>query len=193
MKVFAGKFLLSSLVFCTLFAVVRSSAQDLDDVTIAGRITDSNGMAIVGATVIASQVQSGLSRTAVTNSDGQYRFVELPPGTYKIRASATGFGAKERIDLVTIAGQNLRLDLSLLPADVQAETTVTVTDDDAPAVDVTRTIVGGTIEEREIEELPNVNRNPLDLVLTLGGTSEEALSTSDLAEDRNANPRSTPF
>lgn len=193
MKVFAGKFLLSSLVFCTLFAVVRSSAQDLDDVTIAGRITDSNGMAIVGATVIASQVQSGLSRTAVTNSDGQYRFVELPPGTYKIRASATGFGAKERIDLVTIAGQNLRLDLSLLPADVQAETTVTVTDDDAPAIDVTRTIVGGTIEEREIEELPNVNRNPLDLVLTLGGTSEEALSTSDLAEDRNANPRSTPF
>jgi hypothetical protein len=68
-----------------------------------------------------------------------------------------------------------------------------VDDTDAPVIDTTRTIVGGTIEQREIEELPNIGRNPLDLVLTLGGTSEEALSTSDLAEDRNANPRSTPL
>ena len=44
-----------------------------------------------------------------------------------------------------------------------------------------------------MEELPNLDRNPLDLVLTVGGVSEEALSTTDLAEDEDANPRSTPF
>src|SRR4029078_2933286 len=59
--------------------------------------------------------------------------------------------------------------------------------------DTTRTIVGSTITQREIEELPNNSRNPLDLVLTLGGTSEEAISTRDLADDRNSNPRSTPL
>ena len=59
--------------------------------------------------------------------------------------------------------------------------------DSGPPVDTSRTIVGGTIAEREIEEIPNSTRNPLDLVLTLGGTSEEQLSTSGLAEDRGAN------
>ena len=78
-------------------------------------------------------------------------------------------------------------------ADVRAEQNVTVTDDDGPVVDPTRTIVGGTITGREIEEIPNTTRNALDLVLTLGGTSEEQLSTSGLAEDRGANPSSAPL
>ncbi|MCV4770817.1 hypothetical protein OFC10_32780, partial [Escherichia coli] len=85
-----------------------------------------------------------------------------------------------------------QLDFILSPADVRAEATVTVSDDDGPAIDTSRTIVGSTLSAREIEDIPNNSRNPLNLVLTLGGTAEEALSTSDLAEDRNSNPRSTP-
>ena len=53
-----------------------------------------------------------------------------------------------------------------------------------PAVDTTRTVVGGTVTQREIEELPNNTRDPLDLVFTLGGVTEEQLSTRDLAGDR---------
>jgi hypothetical protein len=176
-----------------LFTAASVFAQDLDDVTIAGRISDSNGLAVVGATVTVTDQGSGTSRTATTNEDGRYRLIELKPSIYKVMASAKGFGAKERINLETIAGQNLQLDFNLSPADVQAETVITVGDDDAPAVDTTRTIVGGTITEREIEELPNSSRNPLDLVLTLGGTSEEQLSTSGLAEDRGQNPSGAPL
>ncbi|HEX6279554.1 MAG TPA: carboxypeptidase regulatory-like domain-containing protein, partial [Pyrinomonadaceae bacterium] len=176
-----------------LLTAVVSYGQDLDDVTISGRITDSNGLAVVGATVTVTDQGSGAERTVTTNEDGRYRIIELKPGVYKVKASAAGFGAKERINLETVAAQNLQLDFTLAPADVQAEATVTVGDDDAPAVDTTRTIVGSTLSEREIEEIPNNARNPLDLVLTLGGTAEEALSTSDLSEDRNTNPRSTPL
>lgn len=181
------------LVVCFFALGLGAFGQDLDEVVISGRVVDTNGQAIAGATVTARQTATGQERTATTNSDGRYRLIELPPGPYTIRFAATGFGAKERVELNTISGQNLQLDIDLSPADVQAETTVTVDDTDAPVIDTTRTIVGGTIEQREIEELPNIGRNPLDLVLTLGGTSEEALSTSDLAEDRNANPRSTPL
>src|SRR5690606_5815409 len=53
-------------------------------------------------------------------------------------------------------------------------------------------VVSSTVESVEIEELPNLDRHPLDLVLTVGGVSEEALSTTDLAEDEDSNPRSTP-
>ena len=57
--------------------------------------------------------------------------------------------------------------MTLDPAGVKAQTTVTADNDDLPVVDVTRTVVGGTITERQVEELPNTSRNPLDLVLTL--------------------------
>lgn len=174
-------------------------AQDLDDVTVAGKITDANGLAIVGATVTATSVETAEVRTVVTDDDGRYRILKLKPGTYKIKVAASGFGIQETPDIPTISAQNVQKDFKLSPADVRAEQTVTVTDDDSPLVDTTRTIVGGTVTQRDIEELPNVNRSPLDLVFTLGGTAEEPLSVRDAAEDRpfgtntNLDPRSSPL
>ena len=168
-------------------------AQDLDDVTFNGKVTDANGLVVVGASVTATSVDTGEARTVVTDDEGRYRIIKLKPGTYKIKATASGFGILETPPIVTISAQNVAKDFKLSPADVRAETTVTVGQDDGPAVDTTRTIVGGTITEREIEEIPNNTRNALDLVLTLGGTSEEQLSTSGLADDRGANPRTAPL
>jgi hypothetical protein len=181
----------------TLISIIliapAATAQDLDNVTISGKVTDSNQAPIVGATVTATQTQTGAERNVTTDEDGRYTLVNLKPGIYNVKVSATGFGAKEKTDLITVAGQAVQLDFRVSPADVQASTTVSANGDDAPMVDTTKTVVGSTITQREIEELPNPSRNPLDLVLTLGGTSEEALSTKDLAEDRNSNPRSTPL
>lgn len=186
MKSISGKLPFSAILLGLLmFAFsVSGFAQDLDDVTINGKVVDANGAAIVGATVTATQIERNTERTVVTNEDGVYKIIDLQPGTYKVRATSQGFGAKERVDLVTIAGQNVQLDFSLAPAGVQVEQTVTIGGDDAPAVDTTRTVVGGTVTQREIEELPNITRDPLDLVFTLGGVTEEPLSTRDLSSDR---------
>jgi hypothetical protein len=191
MKISTGKFLLSILSLSLLFAFTVG-AQDLDDVTISGKVADSNNLVIVGATVIATHVESGVERTVTTNDEGRYRLIELKPGTYKVKVSQTGFGAQEKIDLQTISGQNVQLDFSLAPAGVTAEQTVTVSEEDVPAVDTTRTVVGGTISQREIEEIPNNTRSALDLVLTLGGTGEEQLSTRDLASDRGQRGLTAP-
>lgn len=176
---------------CTVFCIA-SFAQDLDTVTVTGRVTDTNGLAVVGATVTATLTETGEKRTVTTDDDGRYRILNLRPGVYKISATNSGFGTQETGALTTIAAQRLEQNFRLSPADVRAETTVTVTDDDVPAVDTTRTIVGGTVTEREIEELPVDSRNPLDLVLTLGGTAEEQLSTRDLADDRGQRGISAP-
>jgi len=181
------------ITFLLLAASLFGSGQDLDDVTISGRILDANGQAVVGASISATSTATGEVRTVVTDDEGRYRIIKLKPGIYKVKATATGFGSQETPEIPTVSAQNVQKDFKLSPAGVTAEQTITVTDDDAPIVDTTRTIVGGTVTEREIEELPNNSRNALDLVLTLGGTSEEALSTKDLAEDRNSNPRSTPL
>lgn len=177
-----------------IFAISFSlAAQDLDDVTISGKITDPNGLDVVGASVTVTSVDTGETRTMVTNDDGVYRFVKLKPGTYKIKAEGKGFGVSETTPIKTISAQNLLQDFTMVLADVRAETTITVTEEDGPAVDTTRTVVGGTLTEREIEEIPNNTRNPLDLVLTLGGTSEEQLSTSGLSEDRFQTPGTAPL
>jgi Carboxypeptidase regulatory-like domain/TonB-dependent Receptor Plug Domain len=165
------------------FATVPSTAQDLDNVTISGRVTDENGAIIPGASVTATLVKTGVERTVVANDDGRYRLIQLEPGVYKVKASFTNFAAEEKTDLATIAGQNVQLDFTLKPAGVTAETVV-VSTANAPEVDTTRTVVGGTIETQEIDSLPVNSRSPLDLIFTLGGVSEEALSTRDLSQDR---------
>lgn len=171
---------------CLTFLMFAATtfAQSLDTVTIAGRITDPNGQSVAGATVTATQVETGTERTATTDDDGRYQIVQLQPGTYNVKSTGGGFGTSEKQGLVTISGQNVQLDFALAVGDVKVEQTVTIGDDDAPVVDTTRTVVGGTVTEREIEELPNNTRDPLDLVFTLGGVTEEPLSTRDLSGDR---------
>ncbi|HEX6124359.1 MAG TPA: carboxypeptidase regulatory-like domain-containing protein [Pyrinomonadaceae bacterium] len=196
------KISLRRFVFSTIFVLpflFLADAQDLDDVTISGKILDSNNLYILGATVTATHTESGAARSFTSDDEGRYRLVELKPGVYKITVAAPGFGVQETADLHTVSGQNLQLDFTLSPADVKAATTVTVSEEDVPLVDTTRTVVGGTVSQRDIEELPNNTRNALDLVFILGGVTEEGLSVRDAAEDRarpngdsNNDPRPSP-
>ncbi len=167
-----------------------ANCQDLDKVTISGRVTDQNGAIIPGTMVTTKLLATKVMRTAVTDGDGRYTIIQLEPGTYDIRASFANFAAEEKTGVVTIAGQNVQLDFILKPATVTTKAVVVVTTE-APQVDTTRTVVGGTITTKEIEALPVNTRSPLDLIFTLGGVSEEPLTTRDLALDR-ASSRSTP-
>src|SRR6266446_3087601 len=180
------------LLVLASFSVIVSPlvAQDLDTVTIAGRVTDQNGAVIPGASVTATMIKTKVGRTVVADGDGRYRIIQLEPGTYSVKASFAGFAAEEKTDLTTVAGQNVQLDFTLKPATVTAEAVI-VSAAEAPQTDTTRTIVGGTVATREIESLPVNSRSPLDLIFTLGGVSEEPLSTRDLAQDRTSS-RSTP-
>jgi hypothetical protein len=187
-----SKHLLCIMRLCAIVTLLPTSAvaQDLDNVTISGRITDENGAVIAGATTVATSVATSIERTAVTNADGHYKLIQLPPGIYNLRVSCPGFAAEEKINLAAIAGQNVQLDFVLKPAGVNAEAVV-VNTGDAGQIDTTRTIVGGTVTLRDIDSLPNNTRSPIDLIFTLGGVTEEPLSTRDLANDRTV-ARNTP-
>src|SRR5690242_2021613 len=137
------------------------AAQDLDNVTITGRVTDQNGAVIPGATVTATLVKTKVERSVTADGDGRYRLIQLEPGLYHIKASFTNFATEEKTDLVTIAGQNVQLDFILKPATVTASTVI-VSAADTPQVDTTRTVVGGTVATREIESLPVNTRSALD-------------------------------
>ncbi|MCA1641777.1 MAG: TonB-dependent receptor [Acidobacteria bacterium] len=176
-------------LFLTGAMNIRSLAQDLDEITLGGRVTDADGAVVVGAKIVATLTATGASRAVSTDAEGRYRLVELAPGTYSVRASCEGFAVEERTGLAAVAGRGVRLDFTLRPAGVAAEQTVAA-ETSAPAVDTSRTVTGGTLARREIEELPVFTRSPLDLVFTLPGVTEEPLSVRDAAEDREVNSRS---
>ena len=158
--------------------------------TITVRVTDQNGAVIPGANVTATLVTTRAERKGVTDVEGVYKLIQLPAGIYNVRAASAGFAAEEKTDLITIAAQNVQLNFVLQPAGVTGAALI-VGVADAAQVDTTRTIVGSTVTMSEVDSLPNNTRSPIDLIFTLGGVSEEPLSTRELAGDRVA-ARSTP-
>ena len=178
-------------IFLFTFNLQNIHAQDLDTVTIVGRVMDQSGAVIPGAEIQAKLIKTGLTRTTTSDAEGRYRLIQLEPGSYTIRVSVPGFAPQEMIGIATVSGQNLQLDATLLPSDLVVEPVV-ITDADAPIIDTKRTVVGATLTARDTELLPINTRSVLDLLFTLPGVTEEPLSTRDLAEDRNANHANTP-
>jgi Carboxypeptidase regulatory-like domain/TonB dependent receptor/TonB-dependent Receptor Plug Domain len=178
-------------IFLFTFNLQLIQAQDLDTVTIAGRVMDQNGGVIPGAEVQVMLIKTDRKRTINTDSDGRYRLIQLEPGTYIVRVSFPGFAVQELTNITTVSGQSLQLDVTLLPSDVVVEPLV-ISDASAPIVDTKRTVTGATLTSRETESLPIASRSVLDLLFTLPGVTEEPLSTRDLAEDTNVNYANTP-
>jgi len=155
----SARFIASMLPGALLLAAINLantkplSAQDLDNVTLSGHVLDQDGAVIAGATIEVVLVTTGVTRTAVTDDAGSYRIIQLEPGVYNLRASFPGFAPQEKMQLLFIAGKNVQLELTLVPEGVTVGP-ITVTADDTPAVDTTRTVVGGTVTSAEVETLP---------------------------------------
>jgi hypothetical protein len=95
--------LLTILLFTFNLQLIQ--AQDLDTVTISGRIMDQNGAVIPGAEVQATLVKTRLKRTTTTDAAGRYRLIQLEPGIYVIRISFPGFAAQELTNITTVSGR----------------------------------------------------------------------------------------
>ena len=183
--------LVSLFIFPFVFNFHSARSQDLDTVAISGRVADQNGAVIPGAEVEATLSKRGLTRKTTSNAEGRYRLIQLEPGNYLIRISATGFATQYIENVATISGQSLQFDATLIPSTVIVEPVV-VTTAETSVVDTKRTVTGTTLNLLDTKSLPLVTRSVLDLVFTLPGVTEEPLSTRDLAEDRNTSAASTP-
>lgn len=93
--------------------------------TLQGRVVDTQGLALPGATVTLTNVETGWARTDITDDQGWYRAPVLPPGIYAIRAELSGFAPalNERVPLTL--GQELTVNLTLKVATLQETVTVT--------------------------------------------------------------------
>ena len=127
---------------------------------IVGSITDQSGGVMAGATVTVTDVQRGISRPLTTDQAGEYNAPNLIPGTYTVRAQASGFRTVERQNILLEVGQEIQVDLKLPPGATTETVTVTET---IPMVETTNATLGGTLsnhQEFRTLQLRDVGRSP---------------------------------
>src|SRR5579862_3012441 len=131
--------------------------------TLSGVVTDPSGAAVVGARVAAKSLDTGVSRTALTDPSGRYRFFSLPVGLYEVRITKEGFAEVIRSGISLAVGQDASVDVSLRVGQVTEQVKVT---EDAPVVSLTTQDISGLVGEREVVNLP-LNGRSYDLLLPL--------------------------
>src|SRR5712691_9248825 len=130
-----------------------------------------------GAEVTISNVDTGFSRSMKSGSDGEYNFPDLPLGTYKIRASHSGFKGSEQTGVVLHVNDSLVVNVSMAMGAVNE----TVTVEASPvAVETTNGELSGLIQGSQVSELPLNGRNFMQLVTLMPGVAAaEAFSTRE--------------
>ena len=123
---------------------------------IVGTVKDETGAVVNTATVKATNLDTGFSRSAQTNSYGEYRIDYLPVGKYTVAAEAASFKHFVQKNITLNVDDTLTLEIALSAG--AASETVTVTEA-PPLVDTTTAELGRTVEASEIVGLPLVNRN----------------------------------
>src|ERR1039457_4767638 len=123
---------------------------------ILGTVSDASGAAVAGATVVITDVQRGANRSVVTDASGDYAVPELQPGVYQVRAEAKGFKTVERPNIVVEVAQDVRVDVSLPTGNVTETVTIS---EEVPLVNTTSATLGGTLSNKEINDLPLNGRN----------------------------------
>src|SRR5688572_18946077 len=139
------------LVACALVFTGLASAQERFG-GLTGRVTDQQGSAIPGVTVVATNTESGAVRTFVTDANGQFLAPDLVPGRYNVRFELTGFSKVERADVNVLLGRTFQLDAQLRVGELTE--TVQVTAESSPLVDTRSTLVAHNVTAEEFDRMP---------------------------------------
>ncbi|MGZ5441740.1 MAG: carboxypeptidase regulatory-like domain-containing protein [Thermoanaerobaculia bacterium] len=140
------------IFFLLLFAVTPLFAQ-VQTGNIFGTVRATDGSALPGVTVTLTGV--GAPQTFVTDGQGNFRFLNLSPGTYTVKSELAGFGTTTRSGVGMSIGRNAELDIELNPSVTEA---ITITAE-APLLDTRKTGTGATLTKVELESVPTA-RDP---------------------------------
>ena len=150
-----------AIVLLTSAALFAAEAQAQFKASIQGTILDPNGGAVASAKVTVANEATGVTRDTVTSAEGFYRASELPPGTYTVTVEASGFKQATSKGIVVEAEQPRGLDITLQVGAVSEQVTVTAS---AEALHTENANVGKTVSTDEITRLPEVGRDPYELL-----------------------------
>jgi len=153
------------LVTCVTLMIAPSAfAQGTS--TFNGRVLDQGDAVLPGVTVTATNANTGVVRTTVTNGEGIYSMPGLDPGVYEVKTELPGFATSTQ-DRVTLAvNTTITIDFMLRLAGVEEALTVT---GEAPLIEVTQSKVASSIEATELQNLPMITRSLSGMLALLPG------------------------
>jgi hypothetical protein len=135
---------------------------------ITGIVRDSSGSVIIGARVIATNDGTGTVASGESSYVGEYFINFLTPGTYRVAAEKQGFQRELITNVVVNAGGIARFDLTLKPGQV-VETMEVAADSLQVATETSE--LSQTFSNKELDRLPNLDRNPLYQVNLMPGSN----------------------
>jgi hypothetical protein len=174
-RLFARVRILAVLVLILTSSIIAFGQQTTG--SIVGTVKDQQGALITTATVKATNVETGYSRSAPANAYGEYRIDYLPVGKYTVEANAAGFERFVQKNLALNVDQTLTVDI---PLTVGAQSQTITVNEAPPVVNTSDAVLGRTIEPEEVIGLPLVNRNIYsELSLTPGVMANNMSPTSN--------------
>jgi Carboxypeptidase regulatory-like domain len=149
---------------CALFLICTSlRAQTASTSTVTGTVTDPRGGAVPAAKVELLDQATGDKSMAITGDDGHYQFPAVPPGTYKITVTGSGFRqavlSNIRVEVGRSALVNVPLELGQITEVVEVVATGAV------QLQTLNSSVGNTLDANLLSQLPTLNRDATSLLL----------------------------
>lgn len=168
------------VVSLCLLTCLPAAAQATANSQIAGVVRDASGAAIPGAQVTAVQVQTGASRTVVSQADGSYTLPNLPVGPYRLEVKAKGFSSYVQNGIVLQVNENPTINPTMKVGEVSQQVEVTA---NAAMAETHDTSVAQVIDQRRIVQLPLNGRQATQLILLSGGSTNAP--SGDLNSSKN--------
>jgi len=156
--------------FYLIFLLVFSAsvfAQDSTSGSIQGTVSDEQGAVVPGASVEARNVGTNFTKTFVTDNDGRFTFLSMPPGRYVLTVTKQGFAKLVQENVELTVGKSISLSMSLKVSGVTGEVTVTTT----PVIDTVKTESSTTLNETSVSNTPILGRKFEDLLTLTPGVS----------------------
>ena len=164
---------LCTACFCLIQVVAGHGQVRVTGADLRGVVRDSSGLVLQSAAIVATNLETGISRPAQTDSQGRYLIAALVPGSYRVAASADGFATDVRDGVTVLLGQLVSIDFVLALATLRTTVTVVPT---APVISADRTVVSSVIDRSQIETLPSNGRNFIDFAALLPGVVRTGLA-----------------
>ena len=162
------------LAFLLFFFVVPAIAQDA---TLVGTVTDPSGAAVSNAAITITNIDTGVSRTLSTSSDGQYVAPGLLNGHYSVKVAVSGFKAAEQSGITLQVGDRSRVDFKLQVGSAQEQVTVEA---NAIAVQADSGEVSNVITGRQISDLAVNGTSLFQLAALAPGASSDITNYKDV-------------
>src|ERR1700693_4647902 len=146
------------------------------DVTgsILGEVHDPADKAIAGVHITVTNTETNLTQETVSAADGTYRFLALPAGTYKLKATGPGFRQYVATDIVVKVNDQLRIDIAMKVGSVQEVVSVEA---NAVQVQTENTQLGDVIDSKKMLALPLNGRSYVDLLGLQAGVAPTSSGT----------------